>query len=69
MNKETYEALKTLMGTLPGFAKASLSYGKVEKWINEVSKEYKEKCIVCERDDVGLTERDSGDLMCDDCWV
>ncbi len=27
-----------------------------------------DKCYICKRDDVGLTENDNGKLTCDDCW-
>lgn len=40
MNKETYEALKSILEVLPEYAKASFSYKKVIEWIDEVKNEY-----------------------------
>ena len=81
MNKETYEALKMLVGNLEAtFDREELKkyigikYVKqVNDWIDEVAKEYEEEieeiCPICQEEKSVAHEcQNCGKMVCQDCY-
>ena len=79
MNKETYEALKRFVDDYKSDEKSEYktkrmgeNLSQVEKWIDEVAKEYEEADLVCERCSENISESEatqtaSGLILCESC--
>jgi hypothetical protein len=69
---EKDEAARILTTALNAGARLTLTAGqklyRVEATGGRRKVESGDHCVTCGRDDVGLTETDGGELVCDNCW-
>jgi hypothetical protein len=69
---ENDEAARILTTALNAGARLTLAAGQKLYRIEAIGGRRKvesgDHCVTCGRDDVGLTETDGGELVCDNCW-
>jgi hypothetical protein len=69
---ENDEAARILTTVLNAGARLTLAAGQKLYRIEAIGGRRKvesgDHCVTCGRDDVGLTETDGGELVCDNCW-
>ena len=69
---EEAEARRIILDALNAGARLTLAAGQKLYRIEAIGGRRKvesgDHCVLCGRDDVGLTETDGGELVCDNCW-